>query len=127
MITKNKTERITCQKKIILDYLKNIKTHPSAEVIYREVKKKLPRISLGTVYRNLKTLKEKGKIQEILYGIAHFDGDISPHAHFICEKCEKIFDIFGEIGILEYKKLKVGKVKNYQVYFYGLCNNCQTR
>lgn len=125
MITKKPIERITCQKKIILDYLKSVKTHPSAETIYLAVKKKLPQISRGTVYRNLKKLKEKGLILEIPLGISRYDGDTLPHAHFFCESCGKIFDVFEKNFILKQKKLKVGKIKNYQIYFYGTCQNCQ--
>src|SRR3989344_3001733 len=57
-------ERLTCQKKIILDYLKSVQSHPSAEIIFKEAKKKLPQISLGTVYRNLNTLKQKGRFRK---------------------------------------------------------------
>lgn len=127
MITKKQRERITSQKKIILDYLKEVNTHPSAEDIYLKVRKKLPRISLGTVYRILKSLREKGEIREIPYEVSHYDGNTSPHAHFICQKCKKIFDVFEKCNILKHKKTKVGKIKNYQIYFYGTCKNCQKR
>ena len=123
-------ERITSQRETILDYLKGVDNHPSAETIYDEVRKKLPRISRGTVYRNLKNLKRKGEIQEISAGIAYFDGDISSHAHFICQKCNKIFDIFDickECGVLKRKKTKVGKINNYQISFYGYCQKCENR
>lgn len=118
-------ERTTSQKEIILDYLKNVKIHPSAETVYSAVKKKLPRISRGTVYRVLKNLKNKGKIQEIPAEVSRYDGDISPHAHFFCECCQKIFDVFEKCGILQHKKTKVGKIKNYQIYFYGCCKKCR--
>ena len=87
-------ERKTSQKVFILEYLKNAPGHPSAHTVYREVKKKLPRISLGTVYRTLKSLKEKSIVQEILSAESRYDGDIDSHAHFICQKCHKVFDIF---------------------------------
>lgn len=121
-------EKITCQKKIILDYLKSIKTHPSAEEIFQEIKKKLPRISRSTVYRILKNLKEKGEILEIPGEFSRFDGNIFPHAHFICQKCKKIFDVFNtnlKFKIIKQKKLRVGKIKNYQIYFYGICKKCK--
>ena len=89
-------KRVTCQKKIILDYLKSVQTHPSAEIIFKKVRKKLPRISLGTVYRNLKVMKERGDILEISSQIARYDGDVSSHSHFVCEKCGEIFDIFQQ-------------------------------
>jgi len=118
-------ERITSQKKIITDYLKSVKTHPTAKEVYSAVKKKLPRISLGTVYRILQNLKEKGEIQEVSCDVSHFDGDTSFHSHFICQKCGKIFDVYNKENIFSNKKLKVGKVNNYQVYFYGICRKCQ--
>jgi Fur family ferric uptake transcriptional regulator/Fur family peroxide stress response transcriptional regulator len=121
----NKRERITNQKRVILDYLKSTETHPTAEKVYFEVKKKLPQISLGTVYRILNNLKEKGEIQEIPSQVSHFDGDILPHAHFICQNCQKIFDVFLHCEILKNQKIKVGKIKNYQIIFYGICKKCQ--
>lgn len=126
-LDKIKKERFTSQKKVILDYLKSVKTHPSAETVYLTVRKKLPRISLGTVYRILKCLREKEQILEISSHVAHYDGDISLHSHFICEKCQKIFDVFDECETLKRKKTKVGSIKKYQVYFYGICNNCQKK
>ena len=129
MITIN-MEHITSQRKIILDYLKGVDIHPSAEIIYNEVRKKLPQISRGTVYRNLKNLRSKGEIQEIPVDVAHFDGDISSHAHFICKKCNKIFDIFDickECSVLKRKKTKVGRINHYQISFYGYCQKCHNR
>jgi len=124
MIT-NKKERLTNQKRVILEYLKSTKSHPCAKEVYLEVKKKLPQISLGTVYRILNQLKEKGEVKEILTEVSHFDGDTSFHSHFICEKCKKIFDVFEKIPKLKNKKLKVGKIKDYQIIFYGICKNCK--
>ena len=124
MIT-NKKERLTNQKRVILEYLKSTKSHPCAKEVYLEVKKKLPQISLGTVYRILNQLKEKGKVKEILTEVSHFDGDLTPHSHFICQKCKKIFDVFEEIPKLKNKKLKVGKIEDYQVIFYGICKKCK--
>ena len=127
MVINKISERITSQKKIILDYLKKTTTHPSAEEIYLAVRKKLPRISLGTAYRVLKNLKEKGEIREIPHDVSRYDGNISPHSHFICEKCQNIFDIFEEYNILKHKRIKVGKIKNYQVFFYGTCKKCRKK
>jgi Fe2+ or Zn2+ uptake regulation protein len=121
-------ERQTAQKIIILNYLKSVKTHPSAELIYKEVKKKLPSISQATVYRVLNNFEKKGEIQAIsTKDNVHFDGDISDHAHFICEKCGHVYDIIDECskcGILKSKKTKVGKINKYQIKFYGKCTKC---
>jgi Fur family transcriptional regulator, peroxide stress response regulator len=130
MITNNKKERLTSQKKIILDYLKEAKTHPTAREVYSAIRKKLPRISLATVYRILEDFGEKNQAQKIFLKISHYDGDLSLHSHFICEECQKIFDVFedfnNELGIKN-KKIKVGKIKKYQIYIYGICKKCQKK
>ncbi|MBI2054049.1 MAG: transcriptional repressor [Candidatus Staskawiczbacteria bacterium] len=122
-------ERMTSQKKVILDYLRNTKSHPSAGKIYDDVKKVLPRISQGTVYRILNSLKNKGEVQEIsTKNVTFYDGDLSDHSHFICQGCASVFDIFDECSkcqIMRKKKLKVGSINNYRIYFYGICKNCK--
>jgi len=122
-------ERMTSQKEIILDYIRNTKSHPSAKKVYTEIKRFLPRISCGTVYRILNNLKEKGEVQEIsTKDITFFDGDLSDHSHFICQSCAKVFDIFDECSkcsIIKNKKLKVGKINSYRIYFYGICKKCK--
>lgn len=108
----------------IWEYLKSVKTHPPAEEVYNQVKKTLPRITLATVYRNLKEMAQQGIIQEIPDKILRYDGDTSIHAHFICEQCDKIFDIFGKCGLAKPAATKVGKIKKHQIYFYGICKKC---
>ena len=121
-------ERNTSQKQIIKEYLCNVKTHPSAEEVYLAVQKKLPTISKATVYRILKGFKENGSVQEIISDVSHFDGNLSPHAHFICNKCHKVFDVFESNVQIKYKKdIKAGEIDNHQVYFYGLCNKCKNK
>jgi Fe2+ or Zn2+ uptake regulation protein len=132
-MTELKKERTTAQKSFILDYLRSVKTHPSAETIYKEVKKKLPSISQGTVYRVLNNFKGKGEVLAIdTKDNVHFDGDVSDHAHFICEKCGNVLDIISECsecGILKNKTTRrvpqVGIINHYKINFYGVCNKCQ--
>ncbi len=123
-----KIERTTSQKRIIFSFLKNTKVHPSAEEVYENVRKTLPEISKGTVYRIIKDFKNKGLIKEIPFSVSRYDGDTSCHAHFICNKCQSIFDlsdICGQCSVLRKKKTKVGDITNYQLYFYGECKSCQ--
>src|SRR3989344_4341137 len=90
--------RQTIQKSIVLNFLRSVKTHPTAEMVYKAVKKKLPQISLGTEYRNLENFANKGIILKITAGNqARYDGDISDHGHFICQSCGKIDDIFNQL------------------------------
>lgn len=124
-------ERMTSQKKIVLEYLKSVKTHPTAEVIFKEVKKKLPAISHATVYRILNNLKKKSQLQTIsARKTTFFDGDTSDHAHFICEECGKVFDIFdvcSHCDILKNKRTKVGKINHFKIKFYGICQKCKSK
>lgn len=126
---REKSERMTAQKSFILDYLKSVKTHPTAEIVYGEVKKKLPNISQGTVYRVLSNFKEKGQVLAIdTKDNVHFDADISDHAHFICENCGNVYDVIAECskcGILRNKKTKVGEINSYMIKFYGICKKCK--
>ena len=129
MTVSEKKERMTAQKSFIFGYLKSVKTHPSAEVVYSEVKKKLPNISQGTVYRVLNNFKKKGEILAIdTKDNVHFDADISDHAHFICEDCGNVFDVMDECAgcqILRNRKVKVGLISSYKINFYGVCKNCK--
>ena len=126
-----KKERMTAQKSFIFGYLKSVKTHPSAETVYKEVRKKLPNISQGTVYRILNNFKDKGEVLTInTKDNVHFDADISDHAHFICEKCGSVFDVIAECsecGILKNKKTKVGLINSYKINFYGICKQCRNK
>jgi Fur family ferric uptake transcriptional regulator/Fur family peroxide stress response transcriptional regulator len=125
-----KKMRMTKQKKIILDILQNTKCHPTADWIYQEARKILPEISLGTVYRNLRILKEQGKILELNYGstFSRYDGNSSNHYHFVCQKCGKVFDV--DMDRIDYIENEVNKkldavVINHRLEFYGICKDCK--
>ena len=120
-------ERQTFQKSVVLNYLKGVYTHPSAETVYLAVKEKIPNISKGTVYRILKNLVDKKEIKEITAEVSRYDGDNSNHAHFICQTCNDIHDLMDfckDCSILKNKKTKVGEINKYTVNFYGKCNKC---
>lgn len=122
--------RMTKQKRVILEVLKNTKSHPTADWVYDKVRKKIPNISLGTVYRNLNILKSQGEIIELSYGkgFSRFDGNSSRHYHFTCEHCGKILDVetpppFAEIEEDITRKLGVS-IKRHRLEFYGACSDC---
>jgi len=119
-------QRITKQQQVIHNYLKSVKTHPDVNTIYKEVRKRLPNISKGTVYRNLEQLKINGHVTEIFQNNISYDGDTSSHAHLICQQCKKILDVF-EFTKIKLKNIKAGKINKYQLLFYGTCNQCQNR
>jgi|TARA_Y100000310_G_scaffold39192_2_gene36794 Fur family peroxide stress response transcriptional regulator len=119
--------RLTVQKLKILEYLRSVKTHPTAEIIYDAVKKQVPTITLATVYRNLNLLANKGKILRLEMGNEfHFDADIGRHQHCVCRKCGKIYDVFQK-EISKYAMEKINydgfNPTNVQVIFYGYCKN----
>lgn len=123
-------ERLTNQKQIILEYLQSVKTHPTAEEVFDAVKKILPRISLGTVYRNLEKFSEKGLAKKIEGEVSRFDGDISTHHHFICQNCKKVFDIFEEKKTREIDKVLSEKLEGFksdEVHIHGTCNDCRKK
>lgn len=124
------------QRAAILSFLETRKDHPTAEVVYMNVKEEFPNISLGTVYRNLTQLADNGTILRLSFGdlgIDHFDADTSPHEHFVCSKCGCVQDIYlGEtcashLSCIEQEAQKQfdGMIQGHQIYFHGLCKACQ--
>jgi Fur family transcriptional regulator, peroxide stress response regulator len=86
--------RMTPQRRVLLDELKGTHDHPSADLLYERVRKRLPRISLGTVYRNLDLLSEEGLIHKLqLGGQMRFDADLTHHCHVRCEQCGCVDDV----------------------------------
>lgn len=124
------TTKYSRQREAITDYLSQTKEHPTADTIYMDIRKTLPNVSLGTVYRNLNLLVERGEILKInvMDGSDHFDYNMDPHYHFICNKCKNIFDI--EVKSMDHiidlaNENFPGKIEGHVTYFYGSCENCQ--
>ncbi|MBI3326290.1 MAG: transcriptional repressor [Nitrospinae bacterium] len=122
-------KRATRQLAAVYQALQGDPTHPSADEIYRRVRKKLPRISLGTVYRNLQRLVEEGKISTFLLGerIARFDPVVSDHDHFICQTCGRVDDLFLErdrqVDLTPLVRAGFA-VNTFNLRVYGLCQAC---
>lgn len=118
------------QREIILEYVKSVKTHPTAETIYEEVRKKDEKISLGTVYRNLDKLAENGIISRIKMANTkdRFDGNVLNHYHGVCGKCGNIIDIFINYykDIDKYVEKKANlDVLSHDIIFNVICNDCK--
>lgn len=121
--------RLTKQRKVILEELKSVRTHPDATELYSYVRKKIPNISLGTVYRNLEILSQEGKIVKIsCVNFSRFDGFTEEHPHFICKKCQRVYDIEQDTNLNFNQKLfenKTGsKITNVNIEAYGICKDC---
>jgi len=122
--------RKTKQKEAILGVLRGTDSHPTADWIYGEVRKQIPNISLGTVYRNLRLLCQSGEITEldICGSLSRFDARRDAHYHFRCEGCGRVFDIDEPVNkdINDRVARKTGfKVKGHNLEFRGLCRACQ--
>jgi len=126
--TAAKRKRMTRQKQVVYDVLCSTKSHPTAEWIYSEARKQIPNIGLGTIYRNLQVLLEEGKIRELNYGKSQsrFDGDPSPHYHFVCEKCGRVMDFDSDVMPVPEEVLMhaPGQVKYHRLECYGICEEC---
>jgi Fe2+ or Zn2+ uptake regulation protein len=122
--------RMTRQRRVILEELRKVNTHPSADEIYEMVRKRLPRISLGTVYRNLEVLSESGDIQKLELGcsLRRFDGTPENHYHIRCTRCDRVVDAPIDFSIDIEQKLKDEtnfKIIGHKLEFIGICPDCQ--
>lgn len=115
----------TLQKEEIYRHLQNSTSHPTAEEVYSAVKKVLPHVGIATVYRNLRNLRANNEILCIQSndGKEHFDANLTPHAHFTCEMCGKITDIFlTEAQINTLKEISRGDIN---LNYCGICPDCK--
>ncbi|MCM1111929.1 MAG: transcriptional repressor [Muribaculum sp.] len=117
------------QRDMIMAFLMGRKDHPTADTVYVNVRRELPNISLGTVYRNLTFLADAGEIRRLRVGdgVDHFDADTSPHYHFVCTECGSVIDL--EMGNIDTIQDIAGagfdgRIAGHVTYFYGICGNC---
>ena len=126
--------RNSAQRSLILDIMAGNKTHPTADEIYEEARKKDPHISRGTVYRNLNFLVDSKNILRISVpnGADHFDSTLEEHYHFYCENCGKVTDV-PELDICKIKETEsalsqqgYSQIK-HKIVFEGLCPECSRK
>lgn len=126
--------RNSAQRSLILDIMAGNKTHPTADEIYEEARKKDPHISRGTVYRNLNFLVDSKNILRISVpnGADHFDSTLEEHYHFYCENCGKVTDV-PELDISKIKETEsalsqqgYSQIK-HKIVFEGLCPECSRK
>lgn len=124
--------RMTRQRQVIIEELRKVKSHPTADEIYRKVRRRLPRISLGTVYRNLEILSGSGSISKLdMAGRQRrFDGDVTPHYHVRCVQCQRVEDVMAEPDTKLEKSLTNARgyrIIGHRLEFIGVCPRCQKR
>ena len=115
----------------ILDYLKQSKAHPSAEMIFTDLKPQISDLAMGTVYRNLTLFKQQGLATSVatVKGVERFDGNTAPHVHFICTACNAVIDL-DDMQVPETLRQTAaiccgGQVEGCQLSFTGHCRECK--
>ena len=123
-------KRYSKKREAILNTICSTDSHPSVEWIYAELKPMYPDLSLGTVYRNISQFKEAGKVicVGVVGGQERYDGNVTPHLHFICKSCGCVADISQEQDNSELDariSRKYGiRVDHHETVFYGTCKEC---
>ena len=123
-------QKYSRQRQEIKRYLADREDHPTAEMVYTALKEEDPKLSLGTVYRNLALLTENGEIRRLQTGSGpdHYDAKTLPHQHFICSKCGCIRDLYPD-GLEELVRAQASdedfEISRIVMTVYGLCGACK--
>ena len=116
------------QRMAIMTYLLEHKTHPTIEEIYKSLSPDMPTLSKTTIYNTLKLFVENGaaSMRTINDTTTCYDYDTSPHAHFICKKCNKVTDLFYGVEnmIPSRQEIEGNRIVDMQVYYRGICKDC---
>jgi Fur family transcriptional regulator, peroxide stress response regulator len=121
---------VTHQRQVLYEVMKTMHGHPSPEEVYARVKKKVPAISLATVYKNIHLFVESGVFREVSmhHGSLRVEMNDKAHHHMVCSKCKTITDISEkELGLVSKKDRLPGGflVERYAVDVIGICAKCQ--
>lgn len=122
----------THQRQIIYETVMSLKGHPSPEAIYERVKRKIPSISLATVYKNIQRFLDSGMLREVSFhhGALRVEPNSRPHHHLVCVRCRAISDLDeSEIGPvkLDYRLLRGFQIKRISVDVLGICEECSSK
>ncbi len=118
--------RITPQRRAIFDVLEGNITHPTAEEVFRAVRRRFRGVSLATVYNTLETLHGLGELgrHRIDDGADRFDPEVRPHHHFRCTRCGQVIDAFGELRLPALAELASCRVERAELVLSGECPAC---
>lgn len=125
-------QRMTKQRKLLMEILAKNNWHPTAEELYLLARERLATLSLGTVYRTLEVLYREGYIQKVeAEGTQQrYDGNPSPHAHAQCLRCLRVWDAEitgGWIPASVHVKSPGFEITNVRTLYEGYCAECQER
>ncbi len=124
--------RMTPQRKLILEILNKKNVHPTADDVYQMVRERLPKISLGTVYRNLELLSEQGRIKVVALGgnQRRYEGNSKEHYHLKCVSCGRLED--APVETISFPDDLLAEKRDYEIVghnleFLGLCPACRAK
>lgn len=129
----SRTSRQTRQRTIVFELVASTPIHPTADWVYTHARRRLPRISMGTIYRNLQVLEREGRIRAIESSSrsTRYDADLSEHDHFLCGHCGGIFDIErrddAEPGAARGLRGKGFNVTGHRLELHGSCPGCSRK
>jgi Fe2+ or Zn2+ uptake regulation protein len=126
--------RLTVPRRAVLEVVRGLKTHPTAEEVHRLVIRRAPRASLATVYRNLRLLVDAGLLGELPGPRARFDANTRAHHHFTCLRCGRIADVEAPVAephsrvLSKRVEARTGlTITHHRIDFFGRCRECQAR
>lgn len=122
-------KRYSRQRELIYNCLRSTNAHPTAEMIYQALKPEYPKLSLGTVYRNLNQMADAGLITRMPFHVERYDAFTEPHGHFCCDRCGQVFDLELPDTEKEARRLCAGKgcvFRQETRLFFGVCEQCLT-
>ena len=124
-------ERQTRQLRAVYNVVNAARNHPTAEEVYRRVRRRLPRVSLGTVYRNLQKLAAQRRVRVVQLAdrAACYDGMVEDHDHFLCERCGAVTDLVRkDVAPPDCRTLQRAgyMVGAHTLTIYGLCPKCRS-
>lgn len=123
-------QRLTRQRKAVLEVVRNTRNHPDAAWVYQEVRKLVPNISLGTVYRTLDALVEEGYLIPLTRAgdATRYDANTDGHLHMVCQGCGNIIDLdlhHPELLQEAQRKFPHLDIRSVSVEYHGLCDRCR--
>lgn len=128
----NANRKHSRKREAVLEKIRGTTSHPSAIWVYEELRKEIPDLSLGTVYRNISVFKEEGLVVSVgvVNGQERFDGNVTEHTHFVCLTCGDVLDVDADLDEALTEKVKAEnsvEISARQLTFYGRCANCRSR
>ena len=121
-----KEQRFSRQREQIYQAVYSSREHPSAQMVYESLKPDMPRLSLGTVYRNLHQMAQEGRLAELDGPVTRFDAVLVPHTHVRCSRCGRVADLeLPYDPAMDREAAAAGwAVTGHSLVFHGICPAC---